>query len=323
MGRCGVPNDLIAFCSSKITYSITTNAFLQLDVRRGIEYLHSLALQSFIHRGLKQSNIILGDDMRAKVADFGLVKNTPDGNCEKFSVETKVAGTFGYLAREYAALYQSVSHSFESSEINNPDERCHLVSWFKMVWNHGHLNNTLVKLSSFLRVANIKLQIDCMYMAPLQGVISMDENTMPQSPIQVWNHGHLNNTLVKLSSFVRVADIKLEIDWISVTRSTVVDFKSNSFYLTYFWWHILRPWRTTCTGLEGQVVRDQLVGLLSSPQGVISMDENTMPQSPIQFSEFPWAYDIEEDWSALLKEVERGSCSGKKPAFNVCGLPDF
>ncbi|GJX84925.1 receptor-like kinase TMK4 [Tanacetum coccineum] len=40
--------------------------------------------------------------MRAKVADFGLVKNAPDKD-GKFSVETRLAGTFGYLAPEYAA----------------------------------------------------------------------------------------------------------------------------------------------------------------------------------------------------------------------------
>ena len=39
--------------------------------------------------------------MRAKVADFGLVKNAPDG---KYSVETRLAGTFGYLAPEYAGI---------------------------------------------------------------------------------------------------------------------------------------------------------------------------------------------------------------------------
>ncbi len=64
-----------------------------------MEYLHSLAQQSFIHRDLKPSNILLGLDMRAKVADFGLVKNLPDG---KSSVETQLAGTYGYFAPEYA-----------------------------------------------------------------------------------------------------------------------------------------------------------------------------------------------------------------------------
>uniref|UniRef100_A0A2N9GX28 Protein kinase domain-containing protein n=1 Tax=Fagus sylvatica TaxID=28930 RepID=A0A2N9GX28_FAGSY len=73
---------------------------IALDVARGVEYLHSLAQQSFIHRDLKPSNILLGNDRRAKVADFGLVKNVPDG---KYSVDTQLAGTFGYFAPEYAA----------------------------------------------------------------------------------------------------------------------------------------------------------------------------------------------------------------------------
>lgn len=72
---------------------------IALDVARGVEYLHSLAQTSFIHRDLKPSNILLDDDMRAKVSDFGLVKLAPDG---KHSMETRLAGTFGYLAPEYA-----------------------------------------------------------------------------------------------------------------------------------------------------------------------------------------------------------------------------
>lgn len=75
---------------------------IALDVARGVEYLHSLAHQSFIHRDLKPSNILLGDDMRAKVADFGLVRLAPEG---KASIETRIAGTFGYLAPEYAGIY--------------------------------------------------------------------------------------------------------------------------------------------------------------------------------------------------------------------------
>ncbi|XP_044481480.1 receptor-like kinase TMK3 [Mangifera indica] len=74
---------------------------IALDVARGMEYLHNLARQTFIHRDLKSSNILLDDDFRAKVSDFGLVKLAPDG--EK-SVATRLAGTFGYLAPEYAVM---------------------------------------------------------------------------------------------------------------------------------------------------------------------------------------------------------------------------
>ncbi|XWS73839.1 hypothetical protein CRYUN_Cryun02cG0163800 [Craigia yunnanensis] len=74
---------------------------IALDVARGMEYLHNLARQTFIHRDLKSSNILLDYDFRAKVSDFGLVKLAPDG--EK-SVATRLAGTFGYLAPEYAVM---------------------------------------------------------------------------------------------------------------------------------------------------------------------------------------------------------------------------
>nr|XP_016441111.1 PREDICTED: receptor-like kinase TMK3 [Nicotiana tabacum] len=72
---------------------------IALDVARGMEYLHNLAHQSFIHRDLKSSNILLDDGFRAKVSDFGLVKLAPD---KERSVATRLAGTFGYLAPEYA-----------------------------------------------------------------------------------------------------------------------------------------------------------------------------------------------------------------------------
>ncbi|KAK1411128.1 hypothetical protein QVD17_37672 [Tagetes erecta] len=118
---------------------------IALDVARGVEYLHSLAQSSFIHRDLKPSNILLGDDMRAKVADFGLVKNAPDG---KYSVETRLAGTFGYLAPEYAAtgrvttkvdvfafgvVLMEIITGRKALDENLPDERCHLVTWFRRV----------------------------------------------------------------------------------------------------------------------------------------------------------------------------------------------
>jgi len=83
---------------------------IALDVARGMEYLHSLAHQTFIHRDLKPSNILLGDDFRAKVSDFGLVKLAPDGGEQ--SVVTKLAGTFGYLAPEYAGEYNHHNSSF-------------------------------------------------------------------------------------------------------------------------------------------------------------------------------------------------------------------
>ncbi|KAL6582181.1 Receptor-like kinase tmk4 [Orobanche minor] len=118
---------------------------IALDVARGVEYLHGLAQQSFIHRDLKPTNILLTDDMRAKVADFGLVKNAPDG---KYSVETRLAGTFGYLAPEYAAtgrvttkvdvyafgvVLMEIVTGRKALDETLPDERSHLVTWLRRI----------------------------------------------------------------------------------------------------------------------------------------------------------------------------------------------
>lgn len=74
---------------------------IALDVARGVEYLHSMAHHSFIHRDFKSSNILLDHDFRAKVSDLGLVKLAEETGK---SFATRLAGTFGYLAPEYAGM---------------------------------------------------------------------------------------------------------------------------------------------------------------------------------------------------------------------------
>ena len=98
---------------------------IALDVARGTEYLHSLAHQaSFIHRDLKPSNILLGDDYRAKVSDFGLVKLVM--NEDKNSSETRLAGTFGYLAPEYAGKLSTSLFCFLKM-LNVPFSRAKMI----------------------------------------------------------------------------------------------------------------------------------------------------------------------------------------------------
>ncbi|KAI3958503.1 hypothetical protein MKW92_018325, partial [Papaver armeniacum] len=69
----------------------TRRLSIALDVARGVEYLHGLSQQSYVHRDLKSDNILLNDAMMAKVVDFGLVLNAASGISS-----SKIAGTFGY-----------------------------------------------------------------------------------------------------------------------------------------------------------------------------------------------------------------------------------
>lgn len=71
---------------------------------RGLEYLHDKASPPVIYRDLKCSNILLGEGYHPKLSDFGLAKLGPVGDMTH--VSTRVMGTYGYCAPEYAMTGQ-------------------------------------------------------------------------------------------------------------------------------------------------------------------------------------------------------------------------
>ncbi|XP_078442600.1 putative serine/threonine-protein kinase PBL23 isoform X2 [Wolffia australiana] len=71
---------------------------------RGLEYLHETASPPVIYRDFKASNILLDENFKPKLSDFGLAKLGPVG--DKSHVSTRVMGTYGYCAPEYAMTGQ-------------------------------------------------------------------------------------------------------------------------------------------------------------------------------------------------------------------------
>lgn len=66
---------------------------------KGLAFLHEELVPHIVHRDIKASNILLDKDFLPKIGDFGLAKLFPDNITH---ISTRIAGTAGYLAPEYA-----------------------------------------------------------------------------------------------------------------------------------------------------------------------------------------------------------------------------
>ncbi|KAG7976059.1 hypothetical protein I3843_06G129600 [Carya illinoinensis] len=77
-----------------------TRLKIAMGSAKGLAYLHEDCHPRIIHRDIKGANILLDFSFEAKVADFGLAKLSQDNHTH---VSTRIMGTFGYLAPEYAS----------------------------------------------------------------------------------------------------------------------------------------------------------------------------------------------------------------------------
>ncbi|KAK2364916.1 Protein kinase superfamily protein [Trifolium repens] len=116
-----------------------------LGTAKALAYLHEAIEPKVVHRDIKSSNILIDDDFNAKVSDFGLAKLLGAG---KSHVTTRVMGTFGYVAPEYANTgllnEKSDVYSFgvlllegitgrDPVDYGRPTNEVNLVDWLKMM----------------------------------------------------------------------------------------------------------------------------------------------------------------------------------------------
>ncbi|KAJ9567719.1 hypothetical protein OSB04_003685 [Centaurea solstitialis] len=133
---------------SPLTWEIRMN--IVLGTAKGLTYLHEGLEPKVVHRDIKSSNILLDRQWLPKVSDFGLAKLL---GSEKSYVTTRVMGTFGYVAPEYAStgmlnersdvysfgiLIMEIISGRNPVDYSRPPEEVNLVDWLKtMVTNRN------------------------------------------------------------------------------------------------------------------------------------------------------------------------------------------
>ncbi|CAN6241420.1 unnamed protein product [Urochloa humidicola] len=90
---------LLGSNSEPADFTWSIRSAICLGVARGLAYLHEEIASPIVHRDIKASNILLDKNYIPKIGDFGLAKLFPDNVTH---ISTRVAGTTGYLAPEYA-----------------------------------------------------------------------------------------------------------------------------------------------------------------------------------------------------------------------------
>lgn len=128
---------------SPLTWEIRMNIIL--CTAKGLTYLHEGLEPKVVHRDIKSSNILLDKQWNAKVSDFGLAKLLGP---EHSYVTTRVMGTFGYVAPEYAStgmlnerndvysfgiLIMEIISGRSPVDYSRPPAEVNLVDWLKMM----------------------------------------------------------------------------------------------------------------------------------------------------------------------------------------------
>ncbi|XP_048592577.1 probable LRR receptor-like serine/threonine-protein kinase At1g29720 isoform X2 [Brassica napus] len=98
-------NSLALALSGKSSLKLdwATRQNICVGIARGIDFLHQGSMIRMVHRDIKTTNVLLDADLNAKISDFGLARLH---EAEHTHISTRIAGTIGYMAPEYALYGQ-------------------------------------------------------------------------------------------------------------------------------------------------------------------------------------------------------------------------
>ncbi|KAL2589433.1 hypothetical protein AAZV13_13G229200 [Glycine max] len=137
--------------ASQLKLNWPTRHKICIGIARGLAFLHEESTLKIVHRDIKATNVLLDKDLNPKISDFGLAKLDEEDNTH---ISTRVAGTYGYMAPEYAMhgyltdkadvySFGVVALEIVSGKSNtihrSKQEALHLLDWAHLLKEKGNL----------------------------------------------------------------------------------------------------------------------------------------------------------------------------------------
>ncbi|XP_047339655.1 probable LRR receptor-like serine/threonine-protein kinase At4g29180 [Impatiens glandulifera] len=142
--------------SNKLNWEMRIRIAIDAAQETGLEYLHHGCKPPIIHRDVKSANILLSDNMDAKIADFGLSRVITPREELITHVSTVVMGTRGYLDPEYyimqnltdksdvysfgIVLLELITGKHAIITQQSPEESIHIVEWVRPILERAYIN---------------------------------------------------------------------------------------------------------------------------------------------------------------------------------------